>query len=60
MILPEEVLARMKVGEGEQIVLAETPAGFAMTPYDPAFMEQMDAAEEIMRQRRHLLRALAE
>ncbi len=50
----------MKVGEGEQIVLAETPAGFAMTPYDPAFMEQMDAAEEIMRQRRHLLRALAE
>lgn len=59
VILPKEVLARMKVGEGEEIVLAESPAGFTMTPYDPEILEQMDAAEQIMRRRRHLLRALA-
>lgn len=59
VILPKEVLARMKVGEGEEIVLVEGPEGFKMTPYDPEVLKQMDEAEAIMRRRRHLLRALA-
>jgi putative addiction module antidote len=59
VILPKEVLARLKVGEGEELVLAESPDGFTLTPYDPEVLAQLDTAEEIMRRRRHLLRALA-
>jgi hypothetical protein len=30
-----------------------------LTPYDPAFEQQMTAAERIMKKRRNVLRALA-
>jgi putative addiction module antidote len=59
VILPKEVLARLKVEKGDEIVLSETAEGFKITPYDPEFLAQMDAAEEIMKRRRNLLRALA-
>lgn len=59
VILPKEVLARLKVDKGDELVLSETAEGFKITPYDPEFLAQMDAAEEIMKRRRNLLRALA-
>lgn len=59
VILPKEVLARLKVDQGDELVLSETAEGFRITPYDPEFLAQMDAAEEIMKRRRNLLRALA-
>ncbi len=37
----------------------ETEKGIELTPYDPEFARQMDAAEEVMRENRDALRKLA-
>ena len=59
LILPKEVLARLKLEKGDMVFVTETPDGVAMRPYDPAFEEQMDAARSIMKKRRAVLHELA-
>lgn len=59
LILPKELLARLKVAKGDSLFVTETPDGIALTPHDPAFEEQMQAARAIMRKRRNVLRELA-
>lgn len=60
VILPREVLARLRVEQGDPLYLVETPSGVELMPYDPDFAEQMERAEEVMRQDRDVLRRLAE
>jgi putative addiction module antidote len=57
--LPKEALARLKVGKGDTLYLTEAPDGYRLTPYDPEFEAQMDAARRIMKERRNVLRELA-
>jgi putative addiction module antidote len=59
IILPKEVLARLKVSKGDSLFLTESPDGFRLTPYDPEFEEDMELARQVMRKRRDLLRELA-
>lgn len=59
LILPKEVLARLKLEKGDTVFVTETPDGVAMRPYDPAFEQQMDAARSIMKKRRAVLHELA-
>ena len=62
MRLPREVLSRLQLGDGDRIILTESPdgGGYRLTPYDPAFERQMKVAEEGMRCYRNTLKALAE
>lgn len=60
VILPKEVLERLRVDRGDELMVLETPDGIMLTPFDPEFARQMDAAEKIMREDRDLLRKLAE
>ncbi len=39
VILPKEVLARLKVEKGDQLTLVETANGYELSPYDPEFEE---------------------
>lgn len=60
LILPKEALARMNLQEGEAVYLTETAdGGFRITPYDPEFNQQMQAAESVIRRYRNTLRELA-
>ena len=59
VILPKHVLEKLRVGKGDILCLTETPDGFRLTPYEKEFAEAMEAAEEIMRENRDALRALA-
>lgn len=59
VILPKEVLARLKLEKGDQVHLSDTPGGVALTPYDPSFDEQLAAGREFMRAYRDTFRALA-
>lgn len=59
VILPKEILARLKVEKGDSLFVTETPEGLSITVHDPAFEEQMKAAQKIMRKRRAVLRELA-
>lgn len=59
VILPKEVLARLKLEKGDTIFITETPDGYTITPHDPDFETQMKAARKIMTKRRAALRELA-
>jgi len=59
IVLPKEVLARLRVGPGDQLYLSEAPDGVRLTAVDPDFAAKMDAAEAIMREDRDILRELA-
>jgi putative addiction module antidote len=59
VILPREVLERLRVEKGDTLYLLETPQGIELTPYDPEFADQMAEAERIMREDRDALRGLA-
>jgi antitoxin component of MazEF toxin-antitoxin module len=38
VVLPKEVISRLRTGEGERLFLIEAPDGiYQLTPYDPAF-----------------------
>ncbi len=59
VILPKEVLARLKLEKGDTLHLSSTPEGITLTPYDPNFDEQLEAGREFMREYRDTFRALA-
>lgn len=60
VVLPRELLARLRLGKGDTLYATETPDGIKLTPYDPTFEQQMEVAEKVMRQRRTLLHKLSE
>ena len=55
----KEVAAKLKVQKGDTLFLTEAPGGYRITPYDPGFETQMEAARKIMKARRNALRELA-
>jgi putative addiction module antidote len=60
VVLPKEVIQRLRTGDGERVFLVEAGDGdYRLTPYDPAFEQKMEKAEEIMGRYRNTLRALA-
>ena len=59
VVLPKEVLTKLRVVKGDFIFLTESPDGFRITPYDPEFEEDMALARQVMRKRRDLLHELA-
>ena len=59
VVLPKEVLARLKLDKGDTVYLTEAPDGYRLTPYNPEFEQQMDTARKIMKRRRAVLRELA-
>lgn len=60
VILPKEVLSRLRLEKGDELYALETPDGIKLTPYNPRIAAQMEVAEEVMRKRRTLLHKLAE
>lgn len=60
IVLPKELLERLRVTKGDILHVVETPRGIELSPYDPEFAEQMALAEEVMREDRNVLRKLAE
>ena len=59
IILPKAAVERLKVKQGDVVYLTETPTGYTLTPYDPEFSEQMEAARRGMSEYRNALHELA-
>ncbi len=59
VILPKEVLARLKVEKGDTLFLSDAANGVTLSTYDPEFEAQMTAARRIMKKRRAVLHELA-
>jgi putative addiction module antidote len=58
LVLPKQALAHLKAGEGDTIVVTETPDGVRMTA-NPEVARQMDVVKGLMHRYRNTLRELA-
>jgi len=59
IILPKELLARLRVDIGDDVYLSEAVDGMRLSACDPDFVDLMEKAEGIMRQDRDILNVLA-
>jgi putative addiction module antidote len=59
VILPKELLARLRVNTGDSLFVSETPDGVRITAANPEFALKMALAEKIMREDRDILNVLA-
>ena len=59
VVLPKELLARLRVGPGDSVYATEAPDGVRLTAANPDFEYKMETAERIMREDRDILRILA-
>jgi putative addiction module antidote len=59
VILPKELLARLKVEKGDTLYVTEAPAGVTLTPYEPDFERQLELGRDFMREYRDTFRTLA-
>lgn len=59
VILPKEVLTRLKLEKGDTLFVTDAANGITLTAYDPVFEAQMQAARRIMKKRRAVLHELA-
>ena len=59
VILPKDVLARLKLVKGDTLYLTDAANGVMLTPYSVQFENHMTAARKVMKKRRNVLRELA-
>jgi len=59
VILPDDILERLRVKRGDTLYAIETKNGIELTANNPA-AEQMEIAERVMREDQEALRKLAE
>jgi putative addiction module antidote len=61
LILPKDLLARLKLGEGDKLhVVEQTERGLKLSPYDPKHAKAMDIARRSFRKYADTYKALAE
>jgi putative addiction module antidote len=60
VILPKELLEKLRVSKGDTLFAIETSKGIELTAYNPEVAEQMKIAEQVMREDRDALRKLSQ
>jgi putative addiction module antidote len=59
VILPKELLARLKLDKGDTLYVTEAANGLNLSPYDPSLEEEIDLGREFMREYRDTFHQLA-
>ncbi|HZO53930.1 MAG TPA: hypothetical protein VFB63_14540 [Bryobacteraceae bacterium] len=59
VVIPKEMLSRLKSGKGDTLFAVETPDGYLLTPYDPEVEAQVKAGRRFMKKYRDTFKALA-
>lgn len=59
VILPKEVLVRLKLEKGDTVFVTDAANGVTLTPYDPTLTEQVERGREFMREYRDTFHQLA-
>lgn len=60
VVVPREILTRLRVSQGDTLYWSETPDGFNVTASNPDLEKKMALAEKIMREDRDILHVLAQ
>ena len=59
VIMPKELLTRLRVEKGDSVYVTETSDGFVLTPYDPSVAAQVEEGRAFMRAYRDAFHELA-
>mgnify|MGYP002084195966 FL=1 len=59
IILPKELLTRLGMAAGDELVITETPDGFKVTRRSETFERGMEIARKAMKTYHHTLKELA-
>jgi putative addiction module antidote len=59
VVLPKDLLAELKVNEGDTLFAVRTPDGIRLTKSDPDFEQDMQAARRLMKRWHTVLHELA-
>lgn len=59
IIVPKEMLVRLRVRKVDTLFAVETPDGYLLTPYNPEVEKQLKLGREFMAEYRDTFRALA-
>ena len=59
VILPKDVLARLRLEIGDELSVVESSDGLTLKRHTAEFEEQMAVARDVMKRRRNALRELA-
>jgi putative addiction module antidote len=59
IVFPSEVLAKLRVNDGDSLYFTETPDGMLLTKYPSIFAKAMEIADKIMRENPDAFRKLA-
>ena len=59
VILPKEILARLKLEKGDMVFVTDAVNGVTLMPYDPGMDEQLKLGREFMREFRDTFHQLA-
>lgn len=59
VVLPKDVLAKLRVGEGDSLSVSDMPGGIALSPFNDRLQEQIEAGRRAMKRYRNALRELA-
>jgi putative addiction module antidote len=60
VILPKEMLTRLNVVQGDELIATEETGGVRLSVYSPEVERQIEAGSDVMRRYRHTLKKLAE
>ena len=59
LILPKELLVRLRLEQGDAVVVTETPSGFSVTRDEPVLEKGLEIARKAMKTYRNALKELA-
>jgi putative addiction module antidote len=59
IVIPKEMLKRLKVEKGDNLFAIETAEGYLLTPYDPAVEEQLKLGRDFIKEYRETFKVLA-
>ena len=59
VILPKEILARLKLEKGDTVFVTDVAGGITLSPFDPTLEEQIRVGREFMREYRDTFHQLA-
>ena len=60
IVLPKELLEKLRVDQGDTLYVIETQNGIELIPSNPELAVQMEVAERVMQEDRDILQRLAE
>jgi len=59
VVIPKEILTRLRVERGDSLHLVETQEGYLLTPFDPGIEAQLEAGRDFMKEYRDAFKVLA-